>query len=292
VRDRRCNRTRASVGNAGGNARPSLTNATLAASRLLHRRSPTAPCSKGLAAASRLIVAAQIGALVPSAGDRGKGGARGRAGGQKRASPPFPQWRPPFRILLGAEREPSHILARIRLPHLATFRDARVAEMRFRVRPVKRTRLPMAKSVLRQESVLAALPTELSHSLFAKARSVSLAADQTLFVVGDEGDGCYRVEEGLLKASIAAPAGGERILAILGPGSVVGELSMIDRGPRSASVTALRDSKLSFVGRRAPPPSCSTGKSWPHFRPPPVDFCRTPAHSSASRLRAALFSRQ
>src|SRR5262245_31700849 len=47
IGDRRCNRTRASVGNAGGNARPSLTNATLAASRLLHRRSPTAPCSKG-----------------------------------------------------------------------------------------------------------------------------------------------------------------------------------------------------------------------------------------------------
>jgi hypothetical protein len=35
IGDRRCNRTRASVGNAGGNARPSLTNATLAASRLL-----------------------------------------------------------------------------------------------------------------------------------------------------------------------------------------------------------------------------------------------------------------
>ena len=58
IGDRRCKRTRASVGNAGGNARPSPTNATLAASRLLHRRSPTAPCSKGLAGASRLIVAA------------------------------------------------------------------------------------------------------------------------------------------------------------------------------------------------------------------------------------------
>jgi hypothetical protein len=22
-----------------------------------------------------------------------------------------------------------------------------------------------------------------------------------------------------------------------------------------------------------PPPSCSTGKSWPHFRPSAVDFC-------------------
>jgi CRP/FNR family cyclic AMP-dependent transcriptional regulator len=109
----------------------------------------------------------------------------------------------------------------------------------------------MAKPVFKPESLLAALPTELSQSLFAKARSLSLAADQTLFVAGDEGDGCYRIEEGLLKASIAAPAGGERILAILGPGSVVGELAMIDRGPRSASVSALRDSKLSFVGRAA-----------------------------------------
>src|SRR5262249_23621722 len=35
IGDRRCNRTRASVGNAGGNARPSLTNATLAAAGLL-----------------------------------------------------------------------------------------------------------------------------------------------------------------------------------------------------------------------------------------------------------------
>src|SRR5262249_8430388 len=41
-------------------ARPSVTNATLAASRLLHRRSPTAPCSKGLAAASRLIERASV----------------------------------------------------------------------------------------------------------------------------------------------------------------------------------------------------------------------------------------
>jgi CRP/FNR family cyclic AMP-dependent transcriptional regulator len=73
----------------------------------------------------------------------------------------------------------------------------------------------MAKAVSRPESLLAALPTELSQSLFVNARPVSLKADQTLFMVGDEGDGCYRVEEGLLKASIAAPAGGERILAIL-----------------------------------------------------------------------------
>src|ERR1700720_4914573 len=98
-------------------------------------------------------------------------------------------------------------------------------------------------------SILDALPSEVSRGLFAQGRSVSLDAEQTLFLAGDKGDGCYRVEEGLLKASVGAPNGSERILGILGPGSVVGELSMIDGAPRSASVTALRDSKLYFVSQ-------------------------------------------
>jgi CRP/FNR family transcriptional regulator, cyclic AMP receptor protein len=107
----------------------------------------------------------------------------------------------------------------------------------------------MAKPALPAESVLSGLPAELSRALFGKARSLSVAADQTVFVAGDAGDGCYRIEEGLLKVSVVGSGGDERILAILGPGSFVGELSMIDGAPRSASVCALRDSRLSFVSR-------------------------------------------
>jgi CRP/FNR family transcriptional regulator, cyclic AMP receptor protein len=107
----------------------------------------------------------------------------------------------------------------------------------------------MAKPMLSRDNLLTALPDELSQGLFAKARVLTLAADQMLFLSGDAGDGCYRVEDGLLKASVVAPTGGERILAILGPGALVGELAMIDGVPRSASVAALRASKLSFVSR-------------------------------------------
>src|SRR6516164_2658446 len=109
----------------------------------------------------------------------------------------------------------------------------------------------MTKPIAPPESLLAALPAELSLGLFAKARAISLSADQILFSAGEEGDGCYRVDAGLLKAAVTEPRGGERILAVIGPGSVVGELAMIDGGPRSASVVALRASKLSFISRAA-----------------------------------------
>lgn len=98
--------------------------------------------------------------------------------------------------------------------------------------------------------LLSGLPEAISAELFSKARPVRLTADQALFVEGDPGDGCYRVEKGLLKVSVVSSKGGERILAILGPGAVVGELAIIDELPRSASVTALRESQLSFISRQ------------------------------------------
>src|ERR1700761_372057 len=109
----------------------------------------------------------------------------------------------------------------------------------------------MATTVRSAASLLSALPEHLSKDLFASAKLVRVAADEVLFLAGDNGDGCYRVEEGLLKVTMMSRAGTERILAFLGPGAIVGELSIIDGLPRSASVVAVRDSALSFLSRAA-----------------------------------------
>jgi CRP/FNR family transcriptional regulator, cyclic AMP receptor protein len=95
------------------------------------------------------------------------------------------------------------------------------------------------------------LPAAYAAALFADARTVMLASGQTLFLTGDTCTGCYQVGEGLLKVTLDLASGRERILAILGPGALVGELSIIDGAPRSACVTAIRDSKLRFVTRAA-----------------------------------------
>ncbi|HXY90162.1 MAG TPA: cyclic nucleotide-binding domain-containing protein, partial [Xanthobacteraceae bacterium] len=100
----------------------------------------------------------------------------------------------------------------------------------------------MARSALSAAHLFSHLPEKLTSRLFARSRPVKLAPDQVLFLAGDPGDGCYHVERGLLKVSVASPAGGERILAILGPGALVGELAIVDGQPRSASVSAIRES--------------------------------------------------
>jgi CRP-like cAMP-binding protein len=97
--------------------------------------------------------------------------------------------------------------------------------------------------------LFSALPQHLSSELFANAKPVHLAPEQVLFLAGDAGDGCYRIERGLLKVSMVSTSGAERILSILGPGAIVGELAVLDGLPRSASVLALRESELLFISK-------------------------------------------
>jgi CRP/FNR family cyclic AMP-dependent transcriptional regulator len=103
----------------------------------------------------------------------------------------------------------------------------------------------------RSDQFVTALPGPLSSGLFSRAARVKLGAGALLFSAGDEGNGCYRIESGLLKLSILSADGGERILDVLGPGAIVGELSMVDGAPRSTAVYAVRDSELSYISRAA-----------------------------------------
>jgi len=98
--------------------------------------------------------------------------------------------------------------------------------------------------------LLSGLPAPLSTKLFANTKLVRLAAGKILFRAGaSDDDGCYRIEDGLLKVTIVSGHGAERILAFLGQGAIVGELSIIDGLPRSATVAAVSDARVSFLSR-------------------------------------------
>lgn len=108
-----------------------------------------------------------------------------------------------------------------------------------------------SQSFLSQSFSLEGLPEELAECLFSLARAVPLKAGKTLFNVGDPGNGFYSVLEGSLKVILTSHEGSEQLLAVLGPGSIVGELSLFDGRPRSATVVALKTSRLAFVEKAA-----------------------------------------
>jgi CRP/FNR family transcriptional regulator len=107
----------------------------------------------------------------------------------------------------------------------------------------------MLEVSVKSGNFLSGLPNRLSSLLFAKAKVRRLAVGETLFNAGDAGDGCYRLDRGVLKVDMYSRRGEKLTLAIIGPGSIVGELAIIDGHSRSASIIAVKDCELSFIGR-------------------------------------------
>ncbi len=74
---------------------------------------------------------------------------------------------------------------------------------------------------------------------------VSMAAGRTFVHQGEVGREAFIVVEGEVTIERSGQA-----IATLGPGEVVGELSLLDHGPRSASATCATDCKLLVVDQR------------------------------------------
>ena len=68
---------------------------------------------------------------------------------------------------------------------------------------------------------------------------------------GEAGDSLYLIVQGRVKVFIGDEDGREIILKILAPGDFFGEMSMIDRQPRSASVSTLEPSVFRVLSHQA-----------------------------------------
>ena len=62
---------------------------------------------------------------------------------------------------------------------------------------------------------------------------------------GDTGQECFVIAEGRAKAAMRGKG-----TAVLGPGSFFGEMSLLDQGPRSATISAETDMRLLVLGSR------------------------------------------
>jgi CRP/FNR family cyclic AMP-dependent transcriptional regulator len=71
-----------------------------------------------------------------------------------------------------------------------------------------------------------------------------------IFEEGVPGDYMYLIKDGQVKISKLSDDGREKILEILGAGDFVGEMALLDRGPRSASVKSTQPCVLLALSRQ------------------------------------------
>lgn len=92
--------------------------------------------------------------------------------------------------------------------------------------------------------MFSALDAEAAVALRSSMDTVNLSKGQILFHEGDRGERLYIITDGKMKLGHTSTDGRESLLAVLGPGELLGELSLFDPGPRTATATALTDVSL------------------------------------------------
>ena len=100
----------------------------------------------------------------------------------------------------------------------------------------------MSEDVVRNVSVFADLDDETYAAVRGAMVSTNVRRGEILFREGEPGERLWVIVTGKVKLGHTAPDGRESLLAVLGPGEIVGELSVYDPGPRTATATVLAPS--------------------------------------------------
>jgi CRP-like cAMP-binding protein len=106
------------------------------------------------------------------------------------------------------------------------------------------------RRLLKSVSLFAGLSDKELDGLIGVARATKLSARERLFHKGDEGSQVYVVIQGRLKALTTSDEGDDVVFSILGEGEVFGEIALLGRPQRTATVTAITACDLLVIDRR------------------------------------------
>ena len=102
---------------------------------------------------------------------------------------------------------------------------------------------------LRNVSLFESLDQQELEALSDVTFTRTFSKDNVIILAEEEGDTLFILKKGQVKVSIVSEDGREVILSLLGPGSVFGELSLLDGKPRSANVVATEETDLLMLRR-------------------------------------------
>jgi CRP/FNR family cyclic AMP-dependent transcriptional regulator len=110
--------------------------------------------------------------------------------------------------------------------------------------------IKVSTTILRTVPMFAGLSDDQLSMLTQVVTRRSVPRGAMLMAEGDQTDSLYMIISGRLKVMMGDSEGKEVILAMLGPGEIVGEMGLIDDNPRSATVISVEPCELLTIGKR------------------------------------------
>ncbi len=77
----------------------------------------------------------------------------------------------------------------------------------------------------------------------------AFAAGAIIMRQGDRGDCAYIIEDGQVEILVEQPGGQIQVVGTRGPGTIIGEMAIVDDAPRTATVKALKNCKMLEISR-------------------------------------------
>ncbi|MFW2404438.1 MAG: Crp/Fnr family transcriptional regulator [Gammaproteobacteria bacterium] len=105
------------------------------------------------------------------------------------------------------------------------------------------------EELLRGNALFAALPDESFAQVVSLAHVRSFPKGQSIFMQGDPGDALYGVVSGKVLISASGADGKEISLNLQEPGTLFGEIALLDGQPRTANATTAAKSELVVIQR-------------------------------------------
>ncbi len=99
--------------------------------------------------------------------------------------------------------------------------------------------------------LFAGLDPDDLHRLGQLVRRTTFPAGSTIMTAEQPGEAAYVIVRGTVKVHVEQEDGSDVVLAIRGPGEVIGEMSLVDNVGRSASVVTLEETTCFWIDRVA-----------------------------------------
>ena len=103
---------------------------------------------------------------------------------------------------------------------------------------------------LARSGIFQGVDPDAADSLAKEMDTIDVRKGEIVFSEGEPGDSLYIVLSGKLKVGRRAADGRQNLIAVMGPSDMVGELSLFDPGPRTATATACGSRRRTISLRR------------------------------------------